>query len=222
MKSEAGTASVVHSRITLPRIPFEKYTLKNGLEVILSEDHRLPLVTVYVLYHVGPIDERPGLTGFAHLFEHFMFDGSLHVGEKAYFKTLEGVGAHDVNGTTDLDHTQYFETVPSNELATALWLESDRMGFLLDKLDGAKLANQRAVVRNELRQSIENQPYGLAELEVYHQLFPSGHPYYADVIGSHADIEAARISDVREFCMQYYSPNNASLAIVGDIDKVQA
>jgi zinc protease len=206
-------------RITVPAIPFEKYKLKNGLEVILSEDHRLPLVAVYVLYHVGPANERPGRTGFAHLFEHFMFDGSLHVGEKAHFKTLEAAGARQINGTTDLDHTKYFETVPSNELEKALWLESDRMGFLLETITGPKLANQRDVVRNERRQKIENEPYGLADEAVFHLLFPKDHPYHADVIGSHADIEAARLNDVREFLKQYYVPNNASLAIVGDIDK---
>ncbi|MGE5323680.1 MAG: M16 family metallopeptidase [Actinomycetota bacterium] len=207
-------------KITVPNIPYEKYKLKNGLEVILSENHRLPLVAVYVLYHVGPANERPGRTGFAHLFEHFMFDGSLHVGQKAHFKLLEAAGARQINGTTDLDDTKYFETVPSDELEKALWLESDRMGFILETLTGAKLANQRDVVRNERRQKIENQPYGLAEEGLYHLLFPKEHPYHADVIGSHADIEAARLDDVRDF-FKYYAPNNASLAIVGDIDKAR-
>lgn len=208
-------------KITVPSIPYEKYRLKNGLEVILSENHRLPLVAVYVLYHVGPANERPGRTGFAHLFEHFMFDGSLHVGQKAHFKLLEAVGARQVNGTTDLDHTKYFETVPSDELERALWLESDRMGFLLETLTAVKLANQRDVVRNERRQKIENQPYGLAEEGLYHLLFPKEHPYHADVIGSHADLEAAKLDDVRDFFKLYYAPNNASLAIVGDIDKTR-
>jgi zinc protease len=204
-----------------PKLNFEKYTLKNGLEVILLEDHRLPLVAVNLWYHVGPANERPGRTGFAHLFEHMMFQGSKNVPDDAHIKMLEGAGASDLNGTTDFDRTNYFETLPANQLELALWLESDRMGFLLDKLDQAKLSNQRDVVRNERRQSVENQPYGLVEEALFHQLFPKGHPYYASVIGSHADIEAARLEDVREFFKQYYVPNNASLAIVGDIDKAK-
>jgi zinc protease len=148
-----------------------------------------------------------------------MFEGSKHVGAKAHFKHLEAAGASDINGTTDFDRTNYFETLPSNQLELALWLESDRMGYLHDTLDREKLANQRDVVRNERRQSVENAPYGLVEEALFHELFPKGHPYYASVIGSHADIEAARLNDVRDFFTQYYSPNNASLAIVGDFDK---
>ena len=203
---------------SVPELEFEKYKLSNGLEVILLEDHRLPLVAVNLWYHVGPANERLGLTGFAHLFEHMMFEGSKYAGEKAHFRYLESAGASDLNGTTDFDRTNYFETLPSNQLELALWLESDRMGFLLDKLDDEKLENQRDVVRNERRQSIESAPYGLVQEEVFHQLFPSDHPYYASVIGSHADIEAARLEDVREFFRLYYAPNNASLAVVGDID----
>jgi zinc protease len=199
-----------------PRLPLEKYKLKNGLEVILLEDHRLPLVAVNLWYHVGPANEKPGRTGFAHLFEHMMFQGSRNVSEP--FQILEAAGASEINGTTDFDRTNYFETVPSNRLETALWLESDRMGFLRDKLDAAQLETQRDVVRNERREG-ENRPYELVEEGVFHTLFPKGHPYYAYVIGSHADIEAAELDDVREFHRQYYSPNNASLAIVGDIDK---
>ena len=202
----------------IPKLPYKKYKLKNNLDVILLEDHRLPLVAVNVWYHVGPANERPGLTGFAHLFEHMMFEGSKHVGAKAHFLYLESAGASSINGTTDFDRTNYFETLPSNQLELALWLESDRMGFLLDNLDAEKLENQRDVVRNERRQSIESAPYGLVQEELFHQLFPQDHPYYASVIGSHEDIEAARLSDVREFFQLYYSPNNASLAIVGDID----
>jgi zinc protease len=201
-----------------PKLKYEKYKLKNGLEVILSEDHRLPLVAVNLWYHVGPANERPGRTGFAHLFEHMMFQGSQNVGEKAHFRYLEAAGANSINGTTDFDRTNYFETLPSNQLELALWLESDRMGFLLPTLDAPKLANQRDVVRNERRQSTENRPYGLAEEAVFHELYPKGHPYYASVIGSHADIEAAKIDDVREFFKQYYAPNNASVAIVGDFN----
>lgn len=217
----AAAASSVAST-PAPQIKFEKYALKNGLEVILSEDHRLPLVAIDLWYHVGPANERIGRTGFAHLFEHMMFEGSLHVGAKQHFHYLEAAGASDINGTTDFDRTNYFETLPSNQLELALWLESDRMGYLLGKLDRERLANQRDVVRNERRQSVENTPYGLVEEELYHQLFPKDHPYYADVIGSHHDIEAARIDDVREFFRQYYTPNNASLAITGDINPEQA
>jgi zinc protease len=205
-----------------PTLDFERYRLPNGLDVILLEDHRLPLVAVNIWYHVGPSNERPGLTGFAHLFEHMMFEGSRHVGVKEHIRRLEAAGATEINGTTDFDRTNYFETVPSNQLELALWLESDRMGFLLDKLDAGNLENQRDVVRNERRQSIESMPYGLVQEELFHLLFPREHPYYASVIGSHADIEAARLKDVREFFRLYYAPNNASLAIVGDIDPGKA
>ena len=199
-------------------IGFQKYTLPSGLEVILREDHRLPIVAVNLWYHVGPANEAAGRTGFAHLFEHMMFQGSGHVGDDQHFKLLEGAGASMINGTTDFDRTNYMEDIPSNQLELALWLESDRMGFLLDRLDQPKLANQQDVVRNERRQSVENQPYGLVEEELYHQLFPQGHPYHANVIGSHADIQAAKLDDVKDFFRRYYAPNNASLAIVGDID----
>src|ERR1044071_9554006 len=147
----------------LPTIPFEKYKLKNGLEVILSEDHTLPLVSVNIWYHVGPANEKAGRTGFAHLFEHMMFEGSQHVGSTAHIAYLEGAGATDINGTTNFDRTNYYETVPANQLELALWLGGDRMGDLPGKLDIEKLANQRDVVRNERRQSVENAPYGLAE-----------------------------------------------------------
>ena len=205
-----------------PTLDFGKYRLPNGLDVILLEDHRLPLVAVNIWYHVGPANERPGLTGFAHLFEHMMFEGSRHVGVKEHIRHLEAAGATEINGTTDFDRTNYFETVPSNQLELALWLESDRMGFVLDKLDAKNLENQRDVVRNERRQSVESMPYGLVQEELFHQLFPREHPYYASIIGSHADIEAARLQDVREFFRLYYAPNNASLAIVGDIDSEKA
>jgi zinc protease len=200
-----------------PEISYRSYKLANGLEVLLHEDHKLPIVAVDIWYHVGPVKERAGRTGFAHLFEHMMFEGSKHVGEKSHFKYLEAAGATDINGTTSYDRTNYFETVPANELETALWLESDRMGFLLDTLDRAKLTNQRDVVRNEKRQG-EGSPYGIVGEEVFHQLFPATHPYYANVIGSHADIEAARLADVRGFFTEYYAPNNATMAIAGDYD----
>src|SRR3954470_15230419 len=203
----------------VPDIAFEKYVLPNGLEVILSEDHRLPLVAVNIWYHVGPANEEPGRTGFAHLFEHMMFQGSKHVTGDKHFRTVEGAGGSNINGTTDFDRTNYFETLPSNQLELGLWLESDRMGYLLDMVDQANLSNQQDVVRNERRQSVENQPYGIVEEAMFHQLFPKNHPYYADVIGSHADIQAVKLEDVKNFFKLYYAPNNASLAIVGDIDK---
>lgn len=217
----AASAADTSSKLKVPEIKYESYTLPNGLQVILSEDHRLPIVGVDLWYHVGPVKERAGRTGFAHLFEHMMFEGSKHVGEKAHFKYLEGAGASDINGTTSFDRTNYFETLPSNQLELALWLESDRMGFLLDTLDRQKLTNQRDVVRNERRQSVENQPYGVVDEALVHELFPKDHPYHADVIGSHADIEAARLEDVRQFFKQYYAPNNATIAIAGDIDKAK-
>ncbi len=201
----------------VPELKYEKYTLPNGLTVLTHEDHRLPLVAVDLWYHVGPLNERPGRTGFAHLFEHMMFEGSEHVGEKAHFKYIERAGGTGVNGTTDYDRTNYFETMPSNQLGLGLWLESDRMGFLMEGLNRDLLTNQRDVVRNERRQG-EGQPYELADEEQSHLLFPKEHPYYANVIGSHADIEAARIADVRDFHQQFYTPNNASIAIAGDFD----
>ena len=147
----------------VPTIPFEKYTLKNGLEVVLSPDARLPMVAVNLWYHVGPANEEPGRTGFAHLFEHMMFQSSKHVPPDTHFQFLQAAGGTTINGTTGLDRTNYFETVPSDQLELALWLESDRMGYLLDQVDAAALANQQDVVRNERRQSRENQPYGIPE-----------------------------------------------------------
>jgi zinc protease len=220
--SSSNSSASAAADIALPTIKYEKYTLANGLVVILSEDHRLPLVSTNIWYHVGPANELPGRTGFAHLFEHMMFEGSKHVPGNAHIRYLEAAGASDLNGTTDFDRTNYFETLPSNQLELALWLESDRMGYLPDKLDQASLTNQQDVVRNERRQSIENSPYGIVEEGVFHMLFPKSHPYHADVMGSHADIQAAKLEDVRNFFKLYYAPNNASLAIVGDFDPAQA
>ena len=219
--SACGHASAPATAAADPQIAYEKYTLANGLDVILSEDHRLPLVSVDVWYHVGPAYEAAGRTGFAHLFEHMMFSGSKHVPDRAHFKLVEAAGGSNLNGTTSFDRTNYFESLPANELELGLWLESDRMGYLLDTLDQTKLATQQDVVRNERRQSIEGQPYGIVDEGLFHTLFPKTHPYYADVIGSHADIQAAKLEDVKSFFKQYYAPNNASVAIVGDFDKAR-
>ncbi|MES2355060.1 MAG: pitrilysin family protein [Pseudomonadota bacterium] len=205
----------------LPIINYEKYRLKNGLEVILVEDHRLPLVAVNTWYHVGAGNEEPGRTGFAHLFEHMMFAGSKHVPRGVADSLLEGSGADSSNGSTSFDQTNYFETVPSNQLALDLWIHADRMGYLLDVLDQTALTNQKDVVRNERRQSYENRPYGIVEEALWHNLFPNTHPYHADVMGSHADIQAASLEDIKKFFKVYYRPNNATLVIVGDIDKAK-
>ena len=220
--SDAPAQSAQASVATdVPSIAFEKYTLPNGLEVILSPDHRLPMVAVNLWYHVGPANEAAGRTGFAHLFEHMMFQGARHVPPDTHFQMLEGAGASDINGTTDFDRTNYFETLPANQLELALWLESDRMGYLLDVLDQPSLSNQKDVVRNERRQGVENQPYGIVQEELFHLVYPKGHPYYASVIGSHADIQATQLEDVKDFFKTFYAPNNASIAIVGDFDPAE-
>jgi zinc protease len=217
----AGLPALAQSPASLPQVAYEKTTLPNGLDVILVEDHRLPIVAVNIWYHVGPANEAPGLTGFAHLFEHMMFAGSRHLPRGLADRLLEGAGATDSNGSTDYDRTNYYDTVPSNQLELALWVHADRMGYLLDVLDQAALSNQQDVVRNERRQSVENRPYGIVEEAMNHALFPKTHPYYASVIGSHADIQAARLADVRDFFKRYYGPNNASIVIAGDIDKAK-
>src|SRR3954463_4252445 len=205
------------ARAADPEIKFEKYTLPNGLTVILSEDHRLPQVAVDVWYHVGAANQTPGHSGFAHLFEHMMFSGSKHV-QPSPFQALEAAGATGLNGTTNSDRTNYFEVVPANQLPAALWVESDRMGYLLDTLDEQKLKVQRDVVSNEKRQSYANRPYGPAGLRLCDLLFPKPHPYYECVIGDIADIQAASVEDVRQFFRTWYGPQNASLAMVGDFD----
>src|SRR5262245_55642871 len=202
-------------------IPFEKYQLPNGLTVILAVDRTTPTVAIDVWYHVGSKNEVVGRTGFAHLFEHVMFTGSGHVPYGLHDKFTEGIGGSN-NGTTSNDRTTYYETVPSNYLETQLWLESDRMGFLLDTLDLAKLNAQRDVVKNERRQSYDNQPYGRANEILSRALYPPSHPYSWPVIGSMADLTAASENDVKSFFRLYYAPNNATLTIVGDFDPAQA
>lgn len=202
-------------------IAFDQYRLDNGLTVILHEDHSAPLAAVAVMYHVGSKNELPGRTGFAHLFEHMMFKGSAHVADGEHFRLLQEIGAN-INGFTTEDGTTYFEVVPSNSLELALYLESDRMGFLLPAVTQVKLDNQRDVVKNERRQSYDNVPYGTADEKIAAALYPPTHPYHWPVIGSMADLSAAALEDVKNFFRTYYAPNNACLVIAGDIDRSDA
>jgi zinc protease len=204
-----------------PRISFEKYTLPNGLQVILHEDHSTPIVVVNTWYHVGSGDEQVGRTGFAHLFEHIMFMGSQNVPVGMFDKWLEAAGA-DNNGSTTEDRTNYYEVLPSNALELALWLDADRMGWLLPTMDLPKLDLQRDVVKNERRQSYDNVPYGRADETILAALYPKSHPYSWPVIGSMADLSAATLDDTKNFFRSYYAPNNASIAIAGDFDPVKA
>ena len=203
----------------MTQVEFKKLILSNGLEVIIHQDHSLPIVAVNVWYHVGSKNERVGRTGFAHLFEHMMFEGSKNH-NASHFEPLQKIGA-SLNGSTNSDATNYWEDVPSNGLDLALWLESDRMGFLLDTVDQKRLDIQRDVVKNERRQSYENVPYGKSHLEILPLLFPLPHPYNWPTIGYQEDLEAASISDIHDFFKKFYSPSNASLAIVGDVDLKQ-
>lgn len=200
-------------------IAFEKFTLSNGLEVILHEDHTVPVTSVNVWYHVGSQNEEADRTGFAHLFEHIMFKGSKHH-NREYFMPLQEVGA-SVNGSTTNDRTNYYENVPAEYLELALWLESDRMGYLLDALDQTSFDVERDVVKNERRQSYENRPYGLAGQEIRKALYPPNHPYHWQTIGSQEHLDAASLDDVKAFFRRFYNPNNASLAIAGDIDPAE-
>src|SRR6266542_3584561 len=206
----------VHLSAQALRVPYQTFTLPNGLQVIVHEDHSVPVVAVNTWYHVGSADERPGRTGFAHLFEHIMFMGSQHVPTGEFDRLLEAAGA-DNNGSTTEDRTNYYEDGPGNALPLMLWLDSDRMGFLLPEITADKVDLQRGVVQNERRQSYENRPYGLSEENILKRLYPSTHPYNWPVIGSMADLSAATLADVRNFFRTYYTPNNATLAIAGDI-----
>jgi zinc protease len=201
-------------------IPFTQHTLDNGLRVILHEDHRLPMVAVNLWYHVGSKNEHPGRTGFAHLFEHLMFEGSEHY-DKGFFHPLQEAGA-SLNGSTNPDRTNYWEVVPTSALELALWMESDRMGYLLPALTIQKFENQRDVVLNERRQNYENRPYGLATAAITAALFPADHPYHWLTIGETADLKAVTFEDVRAFFQTYYHPANASLVVAGDIDSPDA
>ncbi len=197
-------------------IPFVKHTLANGLDLLLHQDRACPIVAVNVWYHVGSKNEQPGRTGFAHLFEHLMFEGSQHH-DSGYFAPLQGAGG-SLNGSTNADRTNYWEVVPSNALELALWMESDRMGYLLPALTESKFSNQRDVVLNERRQNYENRPYGLAPMAMLAALFPAEHPYHWTTIGETDDLHAARLEDVRRFFATYYHPANASLSLAGDFD----
>jgi zinc protease len=227
MKRAAAALLLVLSTIPLRaqpqskiNIPFESYTLPNGMTVVLSIDRTTPTVAVNIWYHVGSKNEVPGRTGFAHLFEHVMFTGSGHVPYGVHDRLTEGVGGMN-NGSTSNDITTYYETVPSNYLETMLWIESDRMGFLLDSLDLAKLNAQRDIVKNERRQRVDNQPYGRVYEVLSTATYPASHPYSWPVIGSMEDLSAASEEDVKNFFRLYYAPNNAYLTIVGDVDAAQ-
>jgi len=201
-------------------IPYTKVTLDNGLDVIVHEDPQLPMVAVNLWYHVGSKNERPGRTGFAHLFEHLMFEGSAHH-DHGYFEPLQRAGGQ-LNGSTNADRTNYWEVVPTGALDLALWMESDRMGYLLPALTEAKFNNQRDVVLNERRQNYENRPYGMAAVALAQALFPPTHPYHWITIGQPDDLRAATLDDVRTFFSTYYHPGNASLTLAGDVETSHA
>lgn len=201
-------------------IEFTRHRLDNGLDVLIHEDHGCPIVAVNIWYHVGSKNEKPGRTGFAHLFEHLMFEGSQHH-DKSYFQPLQEAGGA-LNGSTNMDRTNYWEVVPPNALDLALWMESDRMGYLLPALTDHKFNNQRDVVLNERRENYENRPYGLAGMAIVAALYPPEHPYHWPTIGAADDIKAAKIDDVRAFFQTYYRPCNASLALAGDVTAGQA
>jgi zinc protease len=203
------------------QIPVESYHLSNGLLVTLSEDHSAPIVAVNLWYHVGSGNEREGRTGFAHLFEHMLFQGSAHVGSNEHFELIQRAGG-TLNGSTWLDRTNYFETLPSNQLALALWLEADRMGALLPAMTQQKLDTQRDVVKNERRWSVDNQPYGTWWEKLPALAFPPGHPFHHSLIGSMNDLSAASLEDVAEFFRTFYTPCNAVLTIAGDFDPDEA
>ena len=201
-------------------IAFEKQTLDNGLDVIVHEDHGCPIVAVNLWYHVGSKDEQPGRTGFAHLFEHLMFEGSAHF-DRGYFRPLQEVGG-TLNGSTSTDRTNYWEVVPAAALERALWMESDRMGYLLPALTQEKFETQREVVLNERRQNYENRPYGLVPMALAEALHPPGHPYHWVTIGDPDDLRAADLDDVKAFFAAWYHPANASIAVAGDVRAADA
>ncbi len=199
-------------------IPVERHSLDNGLRIVLSQDRTVPVVAVNLWYGVGSRNEPPGKTGFAHLFEHMMFQGSAHVPKNKHFELIERAGGA-LNASTWFDRTNYFETVPSHDLELALWLESDRMGWMVQAMDQEKLDNQRDVVKNEKRQRYDNQPYGDWDERLQALVYPQSHPYHHSVIGSMEDIDAATLDDVASFFHTFYVPNNAVITIAGDFDR---
>jgi zinc protease len=201
-------------------IPIEKYTLPNGLTVVLNVDKSDPIVAQVVYYHVGSSREVVGKTGFAHLFEHMMFQKSEHIGEDQLFKIVQGAGG-TLNGSTSQDVTNYYEIVPKNALEVAIWMESDRMGYLTNTVTRSALTNQQNVVQNEKRQSVDNAAYGFNSSIIAKHLFPAGHPYSWTVIGDMEDLTNATIQDVKAFHAKYYVPNNATLVISGDFNKAE-
>ena len=203
------------------RIPVETFRLDNGLFVTLSEDHTAPIAAVNLWYHVGSANEKVGRTGFAHLFEHMLFQGSAHVGSNEHFELIQRAGG-TLNGSTWLERTNYFETVPSNELALALWLEADRMGELLPAMTQEKLDTQRDVVKNERRWAVDNQPYGTMLEKMQELVFPPSHPFQHSLIGSMEDLSAASLDDIAQFFATYYTPDNAVLSVAGDFDSKEA
>ena len=203
------------------RIPFERFTLANGLDVILAPDHSTPQVTVDIWYHVGSKNEVPGHTGFAHMFEHVMFTGSLNVPYGLHDRLTEGVSGVANNGSTSNDRTNYYETVPPNYLESVLWIESDRMGFLLNKLDSAKFVAQRDIVQNERRQGVDNQPYGRSFEILTTAIYPETNPYSWPVVGYLNELQQASVEDVKNFFRLYYAPSNATMSIVGDFETAQ-
>jgi predicted Zn-dependent peptidase len=205
----------------VPHIPIERHTLANGLRVVLSPDDLAPIVAVNLWYDVGSKHEKPGRTGFAHLFEHMMFQGSEHVAKGEHFALVQAAGG-TLNASTWLDRTNYFETLPSHELELGLWLEADRLGSLLPAMTQEKLDNQREVVKNERRWAVDNQPYGTWDERIQAALFPAGHPYHHPTIGSMEDLDAASLEDVRTFFATYYAPNNAVLTVAGDFEPATA
>jgi zinc protease len=220
--SAEGVPVCLHGgQFTTMRIPIETFHLDNGLFVTLSEDHTAPIVAVNLWYHVGSANERSGRTGFAHLFEHMLFQGSAHVGLNEHFELIQRAGG-TLNGSTWLERTNYFETVPSNELALALWLEADRMGELLPAMTQEKLDTQRDVVKNERRWAVDNQPYGTMLEKMQELVFPASHPFQHSLIGSMEDLTAASLDDVAQFFSTYYTPDNAVLSIAGDFDPAEA
>src|SRR5690348_4700545 len=226
MRGEAGAAvrrvpeECRGVQFTRMRIPIETFRLPNGLFVTLSEDHTAPIVAVNRWYHVGSANEREGRTGFAHLFEHMLFQGSADVGANEHFELIQRAGG-TLNGSTWLDRTNYFETVPSNQLELVLWLESNRMGWLLPAMTQQKLDTQRDVVKNERRWSVDNQPYGTWWERLPALVFPEEHPFHHSLIGSMSDLDAASLDDIKHFFATYYTPDNAVLSIAGDFDAAE-